>query len=506
MSAAITNGVPAIHKTCVSHIISNDDEPGMSQTILTDICSVHSNVSVSVLNSDCTDVSLPHSTDINKDILNDGVDAYVFTDNHDNVNGSSSLNHVVNIDNYGLSNHNVSSITVDQSELADPIHLSLSKLRSKYSKNLLFAHVNINSFRNKYDYIHGILAQNLLDFLAISETKLDGSFTNQQFACDGFNMYRNDSTSTSGGLAAYIRNDIPHRRRVDLESCEYDVQTLVIECLVRKEKWIVVACYKLPRIKNYQFVECISKICSSILSESSDVIIMGDFNVNMMCDNIVTQQICDIYDLYNIIDEPTCFKSQKGTLIDPVLVSHKKRILSSFNITCGASDWHNLVGCVTRIHMPRQIPTRIIYRSYKKFNDQSFQDDVGHIPFHVTEVFDDIDDQYWAYSKLLGDVLDEHAPLKKKTIRKNQVPYMNGNLRREIFYRNNLKNRYFRNRTNINWHKYKKQRNKVVGLRRSAIRAYFDKKCKSGSQSKHFWDTVKPFMTDKGYSAGNYNA
>ena len=153
--------------------------------------------------------------------------------------------------------------------------------------------------------------------------------------------------------------------------------------------------------------------------------------------------------------------------------------------------------------MPRQIPTRIIYRSYKKFNDQSFQDDVGHIPFHVTEVFDDIDDQYWAHSKLLGDVLDEHAPLKKKTIRKNQVPYMNGNLRREIFYWNNLKNRYFRNRTNMNWHKYKKQRNKVVGPRRSAIRAYFDKKCKSDSQSKHFWDTVKPLMTDKVYSAGN---
>ena len=80
---------------------------------------------------------------------------------------------------------------------------------------------------------------------------------------------------------------------------------------------------------------------------------------------------------------------------------------------------------------------------------------------------------------------------------------MNGNLRREIFYRNNLKNRYIRNRTNINWHKYKKQRNKVVGLRRSAIRAYFDKKCKSDSQSKHFWDTVKPLMTDKVYSAGN---
>ena len=37
------------------------------------------------------------------------------------------------------------------------------------------------------------------------------------------------------------------------------------------------------------------------------------------------------------------------------------------------------------------------YRSYKKFDQGAFNDDVGQIPFHVAYAFEDIDDIYWAH-------------------------------------------------------------------------------------------------------------
>ena len=55
------------------------------------------------------------------------------------------------------------------------------------------------------------------------------------------------------------------------------------------------------------------------MDESSDVIILGYFNVNMMIDNIVTQQICNVYGMTNLITNPTCFKSKAGTLIYPIV-------------------------------------------------------------------------------------------------------------------------------------------------------------------------------------------
>ncbi len=103
------------------------------------------------------------------------------------------------------------------------------------------------------------------------------------------------------------------------------------------------------------------------------------------------------------------------------------------------------------------------------------------------------------YSKLLTDVLDEHAPIKTKLLKRSQVPYMNSRLRKEMHCRNRLKNIYFEHRTEYNWTSYKKQRNRVTRLRNISIKNYFESRCKSDGD-KHgieFWKTIKPFVTDK---------
>ena len=72
--------------------------------------------------------------------------------------------------------------------------------RRRYSSNFLFAHVNINSFRHKYPFIHDMLIKQSVDLLAISESKLDHSFTDSQFQVTDYAIYRQDLTSSSGGL------------------------------------------------------------------------------------------------------------------------------------------------------------------------------------------------------------------------------------------------------------------------------------------------------------------
>ena len=58
-----------------------------------------------------------------------------------------------------------------------------------------------------------MLILNLLDFF-LSETKLDASFPNVQSRVPGFKFYRADRNG-NGGIAAFIRNDLPDRRRSD---------------------------------------------------------------------------------------------------------------------------------------------------------------------------------------------------------------------------------------------------------------------------------------------------
>ena len=89
--------------------------------------------------------------------------------------------------------------------------------------------------------------------------------------------------------------------------------------------------------------------------------------------------------------------------------------------------------------------------------------------------------------------------LKKKILRGNDAPFMNKELRKAIYTRSRLRNRYFKNPTKENETSYKKQRNKCVSLRRKSITQHFSKITSKGIMTnKQFWKTMKPFLTNKG--------
>ena len=54
-------------------------------------------------------------------------------------------------------------------------HSSLQTIRKDNLNKLIFAHLNINSIRNKFDSLADIIKDNI-DILMISETKVDDSF------------------------------------------------------------------------------------------------------------------------------------------------------------------------------------------------------------------------------------------------------------------------------------------------------------------------------------------
>ena len=66
------------------------------------------------------------------------------------------------------------------------------------------------------------------------------------------------------------------------------------------------------------------------------------------------------------------------------------------------------------------------------------------------------------------EVVNRHAPLKKKTIRGNHASFVDKELRKAIYTRSRLRNKMCHNPENIN--AYKKQRNKCVSLQRQCIK------------------------------------
>ena len=57
----------------------------------------------------------------------------------------------------------------------------------------------------------------------------------------------------------------------------------------------------------------------------------------------------------------------------------------------------------------------VSYRSMKNFHKNSYVTDTNHVPFHVCNVFDDIDDIFWAQILLFTSAFNEHALRIKST-------------------------------------------------------------------------------------------
>ena len=99
--------------------------------------------------------------------------------------------------------------------------------------------------------------------------------------------------------------------------------------------------------------------------------------------------------------------------------------------------------------------------------------------------FEDVNDIWTHWQKLFIEIIDLHAPpVKKKLIRGNKEAWLTPEITRAISKRNR---KFVKNKSSEKWEAYRKQRNLVTSLKRSALKTY----CLNGStNSKHprkFW-------------------
>ena len=236
------------------------------------------------------------------------------------------------------------------------------------------------------------------------------------------------------------------------------------------------------------------------LSKYDNVLIMGDINIEQDESSkpgfSLQKSFMDTYNLKNLIKNKTCFTKSHESSIDVMFTNKPMSFHNSITFETGLSDHHHMIGTLIKTHLVRLKPKRIEYRSYKKFSEVEFLEDLKNADFNFLE--NDPDFNYESLVNKFSELVNKHAPLKFKNLRGNQAPFMNKEFQKAIYERSRLKNIFNKNGSNENWLKYKKQRNKCVSLRKKAIKKHFNEITKNGIvESKDFWNTVKPFITNK---------
>ena len=179
--------------------------------------------------------------------------------------------------------------------------------------------------------------------------------------------------------------------------------------------------------------------CDLILKESNNVIVLGDYNCIFMSDNAL-KDICISFDMHNLVSAPTCHKTSVGTLVDVCRVSKPLRFKTTLNLDCWLSDYHNFICVTIKLYFPKRSTRVIQYRSYKNVVDELCINDPLVLSQTMMFCNHNVDICIKFFITHLIDIIDKHAPMKFKTVRQNNVPYMNSWLRKLNYQRNMMRN------------------------------------------------------------------
>ena len=178
-----------------------------------------------------------------------------------------------------------SSISRNSSVISDGVISPFNELqeaRGKHTNKFLVAHVNINILKSKFMEIYELLNDKIVDLLFISETKLDGSFRDFIFDVPGYKLEQKDRNLHGGGVAAFIRSDIPARRRKDLES--QNLENITLEVTLNKTNQCFLCVYRPPDFPGELLGNDLSKTLDKCLTLYDHYAIFGDLNYDLLSD------------------------------------------------------------------------------------------------------------------------------------------------------------------------------------------------------------------------------
>ena len=198
------------------------------------------------------------------------------------------------------------------------------KILSQHSaKHCATGSFNINSLGNKFSEVMERIQA--FDILTIQETKLDKSFPDSQFAIDGYNMFRQDRKKGGGGILVYICKSVPsHRIRVKSK----EVEAILIHIQLGQQYMSLLRASKPPAVTNNTFTNEMYALLDLAITNRPNVMCLGDLN----CDTLhfldggkegrTWLDICDIYDMVNLITAPTRTCKTKESCLDIIATNY----------------------------------------------------------------------------------------------------------------------------------------------------------------------------------------
>ena len=119
------------------------------------------------------------------------------------------------------------------------------------------------------------------------------------------------------------------------------------ELPILKKKLICFSIYRPPSTGNIEtFFEEMNEVISKALCKYENLIVMGDFNIDIKSSNSDKDKLenfCDLFNLTNQVHSETCFMKNSKSIIDLILTNKPLNFQKTHVVETGLSDYHNMI-------------------------------------------------------------------------------------------------------------------------------------------------------------------
>ena len=371
-----------------------------------------------------------------------------------------------------------------------------NKQHNIFGKGLVMASLNINSLLAHIGELKIFISTNIVDVLAINETKLDSTIDNQEVNLPGYEIIRNDrkiNGRKGGGVCIYIRCSLNYILRDDLQA--ENLENLVIQVNKLRSKPILISTWYRPPDTPTAIFDNFEEFIGKMDSTGHEIFLLGDFNTDVTPDvntnnSNKLKAIFSTFGLEQLITEPTRVTLNSSTLIDLCVTNTPTKIVNSGVLHLGISD-HSLIYMTYKAKYERSGKRIIEIRSMKKFRKEQYVSDLKQQNWADINLNSDPNEMWSKWKSLLMECIDRHAPLRQKRVGNKRSPWITSQLQREMRKRDYLKQKAIREGNSESWEQFKYARNRTNNLIRTAKRQYFVNNFEvNKSNSKETWNLI----------------
>lgn len=256
-----------------------------------------------------------------------------------------------------------------------------------YDQSLCCLHINASSLFPKVTHVRSLLHNTNIDIMGVSETWLNAEHTNLMVAVDNYTIVRNDrnringrnKSMKGGGVLLYVKSHIKYK--IIHKSGYGQITEYVFAELLLENRKVVIGCIYNPPSSD---ISCLSVLLSRLAVEYDDIILMGDFNKNVMLDNAEVNAFKYMIEsnglsVTNHSPTHTSPSSGSSTAIDLFIVNNSSKVSYFDQTWIPHISHHALILLVYDLPMNYRLPVALTYRSFKNINLNNLYDSMVEV-------------------------------------------------------------------------------------------------------------------------------